>query len=124
MNFEVVSSYTREEALADGVLVDVSEIAKEAGIKYPVALTEALWRGYIVPTRELEDVGQSIDGRLWDLLFLFAFYARKEEDKEFLYNCLFLMKPSGSPETKTIKAHIGPGDQGEPVITLMLPEED
>lgn len=31
-----------------------------------------------------------------------------------------------SPEHKTVDviAHIGPGDQGEPVLTLMLPEDD
>lgn len=124
MSFEIVYSYTRKEALADGVLIDATPVAKEAGIKYPVALTEALWQGYIVPSKELKDSGQSTDGRLWDLLFLFSFYARKVETQVFVYKCLFLMNPSRSPETKSIKAHIGPGDQGEPVITLMLPEED
>jgi hypothetical protein len=124
MSSEMIYSYTREQALADGVLVDASQMAKEAGIKYPVALTVALWHGYIVPSEDLENVGQSTDGRLWDLLFLFTFYARKVSTPKFQYKCLFLMKPSGSPETKSIKAHIGPGDHGEPVITLMLPEED
>lgn len=124
MTSEVIYQYSREQALADGVLVDVSKVGKEAGIKYPIAVTEALWRSYIIPSNELESVGQSIDGRLWDVLFLFTFYARKVSTPEFQYKCLFLMNPSGSPELKSIKAHIGPGDQGEPVITLMLPEED
>ena len=35
----VISSYTRAEAIEDGVLVDVSKVAREAGIKYPVAVT-------------------------------------------------------------------------------------
>ncbi|MDA3823282.1 MAG: hypothetical protein PF450_11835 [Bacteroidales bacterium] len=124
MSSEIIYSYTREQDLSDGVLIDASQMAKEAGIKYPVALTEALWQGYIVPSEELERFGQSTDGRLWDLLFLFTFYARKVSTPEFQYKCLFLMKPTGTPKTQTIKAHIGSGDQGEPVITLMLPEED
>ncbi len=39
----VVSSYTRTQAIEDGVLVDVSEMAQEAGFKHPVALTRAVW---------------------------------------------------------------------------------
>ena len=34
---------SRAQAIEDGVLVDVSDIAKEAGFRYPVALTSALW---------------------------------------------------------------------------------
>jgi hypothetical protein len=33
--------HTRADALRDGVLIDVSETAKEAGFRYPVALTRA-----------------------------------------------------------------------------------
>ena len=33
------------------------------------------------------------------------------------------MEP-GRTETVDVIAHIGPGDQGEPVLTLMLPEDD
>lgn len=38
-----ISVYTREEALADGVLVDVTAWARECGFHVPVALTAALW---------------------------------------------------------------------------------
>src|ERR1019366_7436165 len=36
---DVIYSYTRKQAIEDGVLVDITEMAKEAGIKYPVAIT-------------------------------------------------------------------------------------
>ena len=39
---EVISSYSRAQAIEDGVLVDVSTVAKEAGIKFPVAMTAAV----------------------------------------------------------------------------------
>jgi hypothetical protein len=38
-----VSSYSRAEATQDGFLVDVSELAKEQGIKYPTAVTRRVW---------------------------------------------------------------------------------
>jgi Family of unknown function (DUF6573) len=40
---ETVHLYTRADAIADGVLIDVSAVAREAGIRYPVALTRAVW---------------------------------------------------------------------------------
>ncbi len=38
---EIISTYTRKEAVEDGSLVDVSETseAKEAGFKVPICLT-------------------------------------------------------------------------------------
>jgi hypothetical protein len=38
-----IHRYTRAEALRDGVLIDVSQAAREAGIRYPVPLTAAPW---------------------------------------------------------------------------------
>ena len=40
-NDDLIHSYTRAEALADGELIDVSATAREAGIRWPVALTLA-----------------------------------------------------------------------------------
>ena len=40
---DLIHSYTRQQAIEDGVLMDVSETAKEAGVRFPVALTRAVW---------------------------------------------------------------------------------
>jgi hypothetical protein len=37
--FELIHRYSRADAIRDGVLIDVSETARAAGIRYPVALT-------------------------------------------------------------------------------------
>ena len=39
---DLIYSYTRAQALADGVLVDVSQMASEAGFRYPTAITADL----------------------------------------------------------------------------------
>ena len=44
---EVISSYSRAQAIEDGVLVDVSSVAREAGIKFPVAMTRTVWGKYV-----------------------------------------------------------------------------
>ena len=40
----LIFRYSRAEAIADGILIDASELAREAGFKYPVALTTAAWQ--------------------------------------------------------------------------------
>lgn len=50
-DFQVVYSYCRAQAIEDKDLVGVSSVTREAGVKFPVALTEAVWRKYVeVPT--------------------------------------------------------------------------
>jgi hypothetical protein len=39
----LIAAYTREQAIEDGTLVDVSKLAKEAGFRFPVAMTAAAW---------------------------------------------------------------------------------
>jgi len=124
----VISSYTRAQAIDDGVLVDVSEMAQEAGIKWPVAVTARLW-GLIEPSEVEQSFGQSIDGRLWDVLCMLRFAIRSSNSREIFYDVIFADEMRTNKNrlkqvTRTLKAVSGPGDAREPVITIMLPEED
>jgi hypothetical protein len=74
-NADVIHSYTRAGAIRDGVLLDVSATANEAGFKYPVALTAAAWAKCVaVPPGVL---CQDEAGRLWDLLWQLARAVRR-----------------------------------------------
>lgn len=65
---DVISMYSRSDAISDGVLVPISPtLCNEAGIKFPVAVTDTIWNGYIDPSNISQLPGQSVDGRLWDL---------------------------------------------------------
>lgn len=129
---DVIYSYTREQAIEDGVLVDVSEMAKEAGIKYPMAITtrvHGILEAYLAN-------GQSYDGRLWDLLtMLKVAIHRGRGGGRIDFETLFLMPnivkmPGGSHKTGCSRKHIKMwsrchgGDNAEPVITVMMPDED
>ena len=49
----VIFAYTRAQAIDDGILVDVSETAREAGFKIPVAVTRTVWNRLIaLPERD------------------------------------------------------------------------
>jgi len=114
---DVISQYTREDAIRDGELVDVTEFARTAGIKYPTAITRGLW-GYIYPMGRKTPVDWK--GRLWDVLSMFTMYAKmsKKSSDRLVY------KVKLGNRLVTVKAHIGPGDTLAPVITMMLPQED
>jgi hypothetical protein len=122
---EVISSYSRADALEDGVLVDVSELAKEAGFVYPVAVTRAVY-GILEPSPELERQGQSFTGRAWDMFAVLraAIRATREPGDQVRFAPLFIRKPGGSPEPVALRSVVGPGDAAEPTITIMLPSED
>ena len=121
---EPIHTYTRAEALADGVLFDVTETAREAGFKVPVALTARVWADVNDLSGRYVSAGQSPEGRLWDLIFMAAHAARRRENRSksaFIY--AFIMAV-GAGNNYRAKCHIGPGDEGEAVVTIMKPEED
>ena len=65
-DYDVISVYTQDQGVEDGFLVDVSELAKEAGFRIPVHITSGVQALCEVP-HELEGT-QDYTGRLWDVL--------------------------------------------------------
>ena len=120
---DLIFAYTRSQALADGVLVDVSGMAAEAGIRFPVAVTAALWGEYIQVTNDDALHCQSVEGRLWDTLTLFRTVARNTGGDQLFFRVSYVMA-GRKMVTPVLKAVCGPGDSGEPVITIMKQDED
>jgi hypothetical protein len=124
-NADLIHTYTRADALRDGVLIDVSTVAKEAGIRYPVALTAAAWAKCVaVPPGVL---CQDEAGRLWDVVWMLrCAVAGSSGPAATLVYGVHVRNDNRerTPPLVPLKAVCGPGDQGEPVITVMLPEED
>ena len=121
----VIYSYSRKQAIEDGVLVDLTPWSKDTGFKIPVACTSAVWHGYITPREGTKELGQSERGRAHDVMWMLfcAIRAARSPGDQILYKVIFLMAP-GKQETVTLKSICGPGDDGEPVITIMNPDED
>ena len=133
---ELISSYTRAQAIEDGVLVDISSTARQAGIKFPVAITRTAWGKYVELPEGYKGC-QDESGRLWDVVWMLRFAIRRLPPGEdtLLYRlhvrrvkCVgdAWVDTSGetTPPLVTLKAVCGPGDDAEPVITVMLPDED
>lgn len=136
--------YTRVQALEDGVLVDLTEWAKELGFVLPVACTAAVWQGYIVPPPGTRELGQSERGRAHDLLWMLRIAIQRqkahgESSDSLLFEVVFLQSPdtsrqgqapsqpclpAGRHETVKPKSICGPGDHAEPVLTILLTDEE
>jgi hypothetical protein len=124
-DFELISVYSRADALRDGVLIDLSDLARQAGFRIPLAVTEAVYRSYLDPSPELANEGQSFAGRAWDLLQILRFAAAVYTDRsEIHFKVLFVLSPGCPPEPVPLKALCHPGDNGEPILTVLLPNED
>ena len=127
---DIISTYTRAQAIEDGVLIDVSSIAKESGFEWPVSMTAGAWADCVVwsDTDSQTQVYQDQSGRLYDVIFM-AFQAiclSREAGDRLLFRLYRVPRDGHSmdAELTTLKLIVGPGDSGEPVITIMLVDED
>jgi hypothetical protein len=118
---EPISIYTRAQALEDGTLIDISPLAKEAGFVYPIAITQAAWAEWIVPPEGATD--QDEKGRLWDLLSVLRWEIKKGVKGDRV-DFRVLFDQGNKKVYDEFYSLFGPGDEGEPVITIMLPGED
>lgn len=122
--------YTRAQALADGELVDVSEMAREFGFRVPVAVSRSVWADISeIPS---DRPWESVRGRLGDLLGLLAMLCRRGKDNDTgrMDFKMLLSVGEGLPPDPSdwmpypLRALSGPGDAGEHVLTVCLPGEE
>ena len=121
----LIHAYSRAQAIADGVLVDVTGLAKEAGFKIPVALTSAAWADCVAVPHDAVD--QDETGRLWDVLTVLRIASRESLKNRSSSEIRFTVSVRTGEVTSEyieLKSICGPGDSAEPVITIMLPHED
>lgn len=127
----VIHAYTRAEAIDDGVLVEIPESAsRAAGFKVPVAMTATAWGATVGFGTDLAELlakatavlaaamleyrqsehraRMGLSGPVGDRL-AFAYDAERED---------------GGVDIVQLVLVIGPGDNAEPVGTVMLPGED
>lgn len=123
---EPIYSYTRAQALEDGELIDASETAREVGFLYPVALSAAVWADCVAWSDDDTNATgwpQDQDARLWDVLYMARFgikQAAAVETDRVRFSLLRVPRDAADPRPREVAliAHLGPGDNAEPVITI------
>jgi hypothetical protein len=105
------------------VLIDVTATAAEVGVRWSVALTRAVWERCV---RVPDGVAcQDEAGRLWDVLWLLLCAIRRSGGGRVIAFAVHVRNDNseGTPPLVRLKAVSGPRDQGEPVLTVLLPDE-
>ena len=121
----VIYSYTRAQAVADGVQVEVTKTAQEAGIKFPMFLTRAVFDKYVaVPPGA---TGQDEAGRLWDVVWMARFaILRARPGVDRIPVALYVRNDNRAARLVKLIATCGALDidDPQPAITVMMPDED
>lgn len=127
----VITGATRAQLLADGFLKAVPEqLLADAGILLPTALTAAAWADCVEWSDADSDAQTPQDetGRLFDVLITTAYAARtsKFPTRQVTVDLNRIPRDgiSNIPRPARLKAVCGPGDNAEPVLTIMRPDED
>ncbi len=114
---DLIYSYSRAQALADGVLVDVSGRAQRAGIRYPTACTHGVWALIDCLPESTTDTLAGIvrDVRAEEVLRVMLAAIRQARGTDRVH---FVALGAA------LWVQCGPGDTDAPVITIMREGED
>lgn len=127
---DLIHSYSRADAIEDGVLIDVSAAARAVGFVIPVAVTRSVWFDCI----EWEECDTARTGqqdaqalRLERMLRVAAATARRRQENSSAPRPFQIDRTARTgPMTRTasLVLRISGGDEWEPVITITHPNED
>ena len=121
----VIYSYTRAQAVADGVQVEVTKTAQEAGIRFPVFLTRAVYDAFVTVPDGV--TCQDEAGRLWDIVWMTRFaIIRARPGVDRIPVALYVRNDNHRAKLVKLIAQCGPLDMDDPqpAITVMMPDED
>ena len=121
----VIYAYSRSQAVADGVQVDVTKTAQEAGIKFPMFLTRAVFDNYVAVPPDVS--GQDEAGRLWDLIWMARFaILRSHGHTDRLPVALYVRNDNHRAKLVKLIATCSALDidDPQPALTLMMTDED
>lgn len=121
---EVISVYSRKQAIEDGVLVDISHTSevKECGFKAPVCVTDHLWN----KIRSANSPWGDWHGRLWDVCTLAKLalrnFLRVEKFKHKLDHALIPFRLNFAEDKDSCKLWLVFNEKEG--FTIMFPEDD
>lgn len=132
----IIYRITRAQLIEDGALVvdfeldgkqvTLDSIAREKGIRFPVAMTAELFADVCkIPPRF--QGWQSVMGRLQDIFWMLYLAIRAQRNRTVEGTASFhykLIMHVGRNTYYTVKVVFGPDDNGQPCITLLKPGQD
>ena len=105
--------------------VDVTKTAQEAGIKFPMFITRAVFDDYVAVPPEV--TGQDESGRLWDLVWMTRFaILRARQGVDRIPVAFYVRNDNQAARLVKLIAVCSALDMDDPqpALTLMMPDED
>lgn len=124
---EPIHIVTRAQLINDGDLVDLMTLSPEVAavckqhFKYPIAVSRAVFE---IMQKAVENKRWSNDyaGIVHDMLWMCKARGRSVSESKRYFTVI--INGAGRTKFHNFELTVGPGDNAEPVITIMLPGED
>jgi hypothetical protein len=116
---EVIYAYTRAQAFADGNLHDVTPFAAAIGIRYPTAVTACVWDACVGAKGESDLELPGVMRLLGE--FVAAYKANPTKSQRMTFPAT--PQEDGAGPVMVI-VDCGSDDDGDPCLTLILPDDD
>ncbi|MFI0912543.1 DUF6573 family protein [Streptomyces abikoensis] len=122
----VIHACTRADLIADGSLVEIPWVASNpAGLRFPVAFSRASW------LTVMDGIGEERWPEAPDALAETLLVERTTRTLTAAVRAVAAGSGKGRRMAfevplygVTLHLHVGPGDDGEPVFTVFMPDED
>ena len=121
----IKAGHPRAQAIADGMQVEVTATAKEAGIKFPVYLTRGVFDAYVAVPPNV--TGQDEAERLWDVIWMLRFAVQRSRPGcDHIPVALYVRNDNRAAKLVKLIAVCSALDidDPQPAITILLPDED
>lgn len=118
-----VQLLNRQEAIEAGILVDVSPIAEQVGLRLSVGISKPLWELGITASRQLAD--EECHVRVRDVLLALRLHVEQAEITApwIKFPALLALPPEAQPQVCTLVAIAHKDSTAPYALTVMLPEE-
>jgi len=127
----VIYTYSHQQAVEDGMLIDVTHVARVMGFDVPVFVTNTIWVEAICPD------GENGGNRVALFLAYVKGILRNLHEEDALEDNLIELPMSlpmvgvhvirdgkeVEPEERTLWLHLGANDEGEPIFKIMFPAD-
>ena len=119
--------FDRNEALEDGLQIDISDHIKRAGLLIPTYVTKQLWHKVIKLDTTTNDLNTEEDKRLKEVISKLIYYLRthRQSSKSNMIYFNVEFNREGEKQNYDLVSHIGVIDDNDsnPCITLFMSSE-
>jgi len=119
--------FDRNQALEDGLQIDISDHIKSAGLLIPTYVTKQLWHEVIKLDTTTNDLNTEEDKRLKEVVSKLIYYLRthRQSSKSNMIYFNVEFNREGEKQNHDLVSHIGviDNDNSDPCITLFMSSE-